>query len=240
MSFPNIPNITPTISVTTGQTVPLLLSSIALEELSLAHIMNAEAEKLQFVLGTLPTGTTLSPAVVSLPNLLAVDSSVQRTLRDVIKKEMLLEFKFENVLDLIGTLPCQPMIQMTTTNTANPCVVNTTGTVTCSGQLVSSPVTITFNLFLNGVPAGQFINNFPNGNFNTGFFIFGAPFTGVLTIVATTTVNGETVSTSNSINIINCVPGAGVAGSGESVIVMQSAEATQMTLDGGCDCLDHQ
>ncbi|MGG0845201.1 LVIVD repeat-containing protein [Peribacillus simplex] len=105
MSFPNIPNITPTISVTVEQTIPLLLSSIALEELALAHIMNAEAEKLQFVLGTLPTGTALSPAVVSLAELLAVDSSVQRTLRDVIKKEMLLEFKFENVLDLIGTLP---------------------------------------------------------------------------------------------------------------------------------------
>ncbi|WP_353957736.1 hypothetical protein [Peribacillus sp. NJ4] len=108
MSFPNIPNITPTISITTAQTVPLLLSSIALEELALAHIINAEAEKLQFVLGTLPTGTTLSPAVVSLPNLLAVDSSVQRTLRDVIKKEMLLEFKFENVLDLLTTIPPTP------------------------------------------------------------------------------------------------------------------------------------
>ncbi|MFF2291117.1 LVIVD repeat-containing protein [Peribacillus butanolivorans] len=105
MSFPNIPNITPTISITTAQTIPLLLSSIALEELALAHIINAEAEKLQFVLGTLPTGTALSPAVVSLAELFAVDSSVQRTLRDVIKKEMLLEFKFENVLDLIGTLP---------------------------------------------------------------------------------------------------------------------------------------
>lgn len=104
MSFPNIPNITPLISVSTGQTVPLLLSSIALEELSLAHIMNAEAEKLQFVLGTLPTGTTLTPAVASVADLLAVDSSVRRTLRDVIKKEMLLEFKFENVLDLINEL----------------------------------------------------------------------------------------------------------------------------------------
>ncbi|MCM3693944.1 hypothetical protein [Neobacillus niacini] len=106
MSFPNIPNITPLISVTTEQTVPLLLASIALEELALAHIMNAEAEKLQFVLGTLDdTGVTFSPAEVSLGDLLDVNTSVQRTLRDVIKKEMLLEFKFENILDLIGTLP---------------------------------------------------------------------------------------------------------------------------------------
>lgn len=106
MSFPNIPNITPTISLSTGQTVPLLLASIALEELALAHIINAEAEKLQFVLGTLNGGTTtLSPAVVSVADLLTVDASVQRTLRDVIKKEMLLEFKFENILDLISITP---------------------------------------------------------------------------------------------------------------------------------------
>lgn len=101
MSYPNIPNITPLISITTEQTIPLLLSSIALEELALAHIMNAEAEKLQLVLGTLPGGTSLTPAEVSLDDLLAVNRSVQQTLRDVIKKEMLLEFKFENILELI-------------------------------------------------------------------------------------------------------------------------------------------
>jgi hypothetical protein len=106
LSFPNIPNITPLISISAEQTIPLLLSSIALEELALAHIMNAEAEKLQFALGTLgDTGVALSPAEVSLGDLLDVNASIQRTLRDVIKKEMLLEFKFENVLDLIGTLP---------------------------------------------------------------------------------------------------------------------------------------
>lgn len=105
LSFPNIPNITPTISLSVGQTVPLLLASIAFEELALAHIMNAEAEKLQFVLGTItPAPTTaLTETSVSISNLLDIDSSVQRTLRDVIKKEMLLEFKFENILDLIAS-----------------------------------------------------------------------------------------------------------------------------------------
>ncbi|WP_349654919.1 hypothetical protein [Neobacillus sp. 114] len=109
MSNPNISNITPTISLSVGQTVPLLLATIALEELALAHLLNAEAEKLQFVLGTLtPTRTTFSPATLLLSDLLAVDSSVQRTLRDVIKKEMLLEFKFENILDLVATITPSP------------------------------------------------------------------------------------------------------------------------------------
>lgn len=102
MSFPNIPNISPTISVTTPQAIQLLLSSIALEELALAHILNVEAEKIQFVLGTLTTGTKLSPSVVSVSSLLDIDNSVQRTLQDVIKKEMLLQFKFENILDFIA------------------------------------------------------------------------------------------------------------------------------------------
>lgn len=112
MSFPNIPNITPLLSVTVEQAVPLLLSSIAMEELALAHIINTEAEKLQFVLGTLTdTGVTFSPAEVSVTDLLLVNSGVQRTLRDVIKKEMLLEFKFENVLDLVSIVaPPAPLL----------------------------------------------------------------------------------------------------------------------------------
>lgn len=137
MSFPNIPNITPLISVTVGQTIPLLLSSIALEELALSHIMNAEAEKLQFTLGTLDSSVALSPGEVSLSDLLAVDASVQRTLRDVIKKEMLLEFKFENVLDLLATLPtCTP----STATFSNP------ASITIPDEGPSSPYPSTINV----------------------------------------------------------------------------------------------
>lgn len=111
MSQANIPNIAPTISVTVGQTVPLLLASIALEELALAHILNAEAEKLQLVVGTLtPTTISLTPNTVTISNLLLVNQSVRRTVQDVIKKEMLLQFKFENVLDLIQLTPGNPVV----------------------------------------------------------------------------------------------------------------------------------
>ncbi|WP_353957715.1 hypothetical protein [Peribacillus sp. NJ11] len=147
MSFPNIPNITPTISVTVEQTIPLLLSSIALEELALAHIINAEAEKIQFVLGTLEGGRTLSPPEVTISNLLAIDSSVQRTLRDVIKKEMLLEFKFENVLDLIASVPPPPPPTVTITLEAD-------STLICdadSGVGPPSP-TLTGQVLVNGSP----------------------------------------------------------------------------------------
>ncbi|MEW4132046.1 hypothetical protein [Bacillus thuringiensis] len=100
MSQANIPNITPTISITTGQSISLLLASIALEELALAHIINSEAEKIQFVLGTLNSGIT--PPPVTLSSLLTVNHSVQQTLQSAIKQEMLLQFKLENILTLIN------------------------------------------------------------------------------------------------------------------------------------------
>jgi hypothetical protein len=100
MSQPNIPNITPIIGITLGETAALLLSSIAIEELALAHIINAEAEKIQFILGTLDTDTN-SPSSVSIRDLLLVNDNVRHVLQDVIKKEILLQFKFENVLELL-------------------------------------------------------------------------------------------------------------------------------------------
>jgi hypothetical protein len=110
MSQAAFPNFTPAISLSISQTIPLLLGSIAVEELALAHVINAEAEKLQFLLGTLtPSRVTLSPPVVAISDLLNVNASVRRTLKDVIKKEMLLEFKFENILDLLAaTTPISP------------------------------------------------------------------------------------------------------------------------------------
>lgn len=96
MSMPNIPDIKPDIDITMEETIKLLLASIALEELSLAHIMNAEGEKIQAV---------IKCSCGKLDDLLCIDKSVERILRDVIKKEMLLEFKFENVLELMDKCP---------------------------------------------------------------------------------------------------------------------------------------
>ncbi|WP_240927491.1 hypothetical protein [Paenibacillus thiaminolyticus] len=53
MSQANIPNITPIVTLSREEALNLLLASVAIEELGLAHIINAEAEKLQFAIGTL-------------------------------------------------------------------------------------------------------------------------------------------------------------------------------------------
>lgn len=47
MSLPNIPDIDPLISLNRCDAINLLLSSIAMEEIGLSHILNAEGEKLQ-------------------------------------------------------------------------------------------------------------------------------------------------------------------------------------------------
>lgn len=98
MSQASIPNITPVISITPGQSISLMLSSIAFEELALAHIINAEAEKIQFVVGTLP-GVT--PPVATISSLIQVNGLVNRMLQDVIKTEMLLQFKLESIIDIV-------------------------------------------------------------------------------------------------------------------------------------------
>lgn len=101
MSMPTIPNITPEISISRENVINLLLASIAFEELGLAHLINAEAEKIQAVLGTLPE-QDYDPNVC-FDDLITIDQSVRKTLQEIIKKEMLLQFKLENVLEIPST-----------------------------------------------------------------------------------------------------------------------------------------
>lgn len=98
MSLPNIPNITPNISLTREDSIMLLLSSIAMEEMALSHIINAEAEKLQYVLGTLndqPSGN------YTLEDIMKVNKSAYRMMNSVTLKEILLQVKLSNVMDLL-------------------------------------------------------------------------------------------------------------------------------------------
>ncbi|WP_153725722.1 hypothetical protein [Heliorestis convoluta] len=102
MSSPTIPTIDPQINIDREDAINLLLTSIALEEISLAHIINAEGEKIQSILGTLPGQTVNNP---TLDELMAINKSVKSTLQTLIKKEMLLQFKLEAVLQIPRPVP---------------------------------------------------------------------------------------------------------------------------------------
>ncbi len=86
------------------QAITDLLESIALQEAGLAHIINAEGEKIQQAIAmAVAEGST-----VTIADLIAVNQSVTDTLIKVTKLEMVLEFKLEeiNKLDCPSCPPC--------------------------------------------------------------------------------------------------------------------------------------
>ncbi|MFV0274823.1 MAG: hypothetical protein ACK5HL_01095 [Bacilli bacterium] len=95
MSMPTIPDIDSTINITKEEALNVILASIGFEELGLAHLINAEAEKIQFALGTLETAEEPQ----TFDDILLANESVNDTLKNIIKKEMLLAMKLEDTLN---------------------------------------------------------------------------------------------------------------------------------------------
>ena len=98
MSLPSFPNVDPPIQ--REDAVNQILSSIAMEELGLSHILNAEGEKLQYILGTLP-GLSGPPATVS--DVLAANESVRSMLETAVQNQLFLKAKMQ------GALSASPM-----------------------------------------------------------------------------------------------------------------------------------
>jgi len=100
LSAPNIPNITPVISIDRDDAINLLLVSIAMEELGLSHIINAEGEKIQLVLSKMAQTSFPSSPVVD--QMMALNESVRQTLHIALKEEMHLQSKLESVIALLN------------------------------------------------------------------------------------------------------------------------------------------
>ena len=70
-----------------------LLESIALEEMAISHILNAEGEKLQSVISSYKNNQT------NICGLTKVTNNVNQTISNLIMKEWLLLSKFNNIKD---------------------------------------------------------------------------------------------------------------------------------------------
>jgi len=97
LSLPNIPNITPSISISREDAISLIIGSIAMEDMGLSHIINAEGEKIQYLLGTLLEGQPqFNPTV---DDVLLVNENVRKTLSTAMNTQTFLGDKLSAVLD---------------------------------------------------------------------------------------------------------------------------------------------
>lgn len=139
----------PEFDIDRAQVVDLLLASIGLEELSLAHLVNAEAEKVQRALGTLQipgtTGDTENDYYASLitdfNDLLSINRSVNKTLKFSMHKEFLLLTKLEDIIDF----------DLETNGMNDRCCTNTIGYWRREENILSSYLPIYL-----GTPGGAF------------------------------------------------------------------------------------
>lgn len=93
MSLPNFPTISPPLS--RGDAINQIISSIAMEELGLSHVINAEGEKIQFALGTIPG---LAGGSATIQEVLDINTSVQNTLMGATESQVLLSSKLADAL----------------------------------------------------------------------------------------------------------------------------------------------
>ena len=142
MSMPNIPDVKPDINIDRDKSIDLLIASVAFEELGLAHLVNTEAEKIQFVLGTLKESAHEPEEKPTIDELLQINESVEKMMKRVIEHEILLDFKLEDAIELTKTAPEEdPQIKDLSVSYTEP-------TYTGSGhnRVGSTAVTLTFTL----------------------------------------------------------------------------------------------
>ena len=96
MSMPVLPE--PNKSLTKQDALNMILSSIALEETALSHIINAEGEKIQHILKTSCSNTEI----------LAVNKSVDNLLETIMQNQIILKSKMESALEHMPIEPQKP------------------------------------------------------------------------------------------------------------------------------------
>ena len=97
--MPKIPDVDTKIDLKTDEAANVVLASVGFEELGLAHIINAEGEKIQSFLGTLE-GQEVKKEI-KIEDLEKLDQIVNNTLNAITKKELLLLMKLQETKEIL-------------------------------------------------------------------------------------------------------------------------------------------
>jgi len=95
MSVPTFPQDTDHLSK--ENVLNQILSSIAMEELGLAHVLNIEGEKMQFILGTLQGGASPEEPP-TIDQVLEANESIRKTLDTILTQQIFLRAKMVDAL----------------------------------------------------------------------------------------------------------------------------------------------
>ncbi|HZJ85293.1 MAG TPA: hypothetical protein VFD02_07115, partial [Syntrophomonadaceae bacterium] len=136
--------VNPHISITYEDAINLLLTSIAMEEISLSKMLDAETEKILSVLGDCEVhkndikGHRISN--YSPNEIIAINKSVNDTVKNMIKLQMLLQFKLESVKEMLPSTGSTTTSTSTTTTTSSTTTLSTTSTtITTTLAPISTP-----------------------------------------------------------------------------------------------------
>ena len=96
MSMPTFPNINP--EITREKSLDMILASIAMEELGLSHIINAEGERIQYLLKELSEN---DDSQVAIEKVIDVNKSIESLMEVVMQNQILLKSKMDKVIDIM-------------------------------------------------------------------------------------------------------------------------------------------
>lgn len=132
MSFQNISKISTEIKINKEEVFNLLFASIAFEQLGLSRIINAEIQKLQYILDIFKNNQLLEMPTVE--ELIQINITARKIFRTVINNHILLQSKLDDILDLViaKTITSTTINEPTSTS-------NTTSTI-AHERVLCSPV----------------------------------------------------------------------------------------------------
>lgn len=158
MPFPNISNISTEIKINKDKSLNLLLAAIAFEQLGLSRIINAEVEKLQYILDIFENNH--QQEILTVREIIQINTITRKIFRTVINNHILLQFKLEDVLDMVTAKITTSTVIDDTTLTTSATSASYSPTMSCevpinkvlsvlSAPLLHNNVNVNRNIVIN-------------------------------------------------------------------------------------------